>query len=180
MKKKSWVNDNKKEKQKYKSLCESLRFQTAWRAKTLYPAMNGGAAERMEQELTWIERNGLVTGFLQLKEIMDMAYSHLNMTIGSGRGFLGGSIVAYCLGLTAEDPIAAGRFSTEFRQADYTPCLNVSIYFDPEKRNEAVALAETKFSKAMMRAGLPIIKLDKVILEFRRNLSSQPTDTNNA
>lgn len=168
MKKKS--NANRKERLEYKSLCESLRFQTGWKAKGLYPEMDSSVTERMEQELAWIERNGLAKGFLQMKEIMDMAHSRLNVVIGGDHGFLGGSVVAYCLGLTGEDPVKTGRQSPEFQQADFTPYLNVSIHFDPDKRNEAVALAETKFGKSMMQMGQPVIKLDKVILEFHRNL----------
>lgn len=47
----------------------------------------------------------------------------------------------------------------------------MSIHLDPEKRNEVVAWAEDKFGeKAMTRMGVYIIKLDRVILEFHRNV----------
>lgn len=48
--------------------------------------------------------------------------------------------------------------------------LNVGIRFDPDKRNTVITLAEEKFGKSMMRTGVPILKLDNIILEFHRNL----------
>lgn len=48
--------------------------------------------------------------------------------------------------------------------------FNVGIRFDPDKRNTVITLAEEKFGKSMMRTGVPILKLDNIILEFHRNL----------
>ena len=63
-----------------------------------------------------IDRQKLVRGFLQLMTIMEAAYSQLDMSIGHENGFLSGSVVAYCLGLTDKDPIAENQISPEFSQ----------------------------------------------------------------
>lgn len=47
---------------------------------------------------------------------MEAAYSQLDMSIGHENGFLSGSVVAYCLGLTDKDPIAENQISPEFSQ----------------------------------------------------------------
>ena len=78
--------------------------------------------------------------------------------------------MAYCLGLTDKDPIAENQISPEFSQESKIRNLNVGIRFDPDKRNTVITLAEEKFGKSMMRTGVPILKLDNIILEFHRNL----------
>ena len=78
----------KKEKNTHKTLCESLRFQTLWKAKNVYPSMTDEIVQRINMEIEWIERHG----------------------------FLSGSVVAYCLGLTDKDPIAENQISPEFSQ----------------------------------------------------------------
>lgn len=87
----------KKEKNTHKTLCESLRFQTFWKAKNVYPSMTDEIVQRINMEIEWIERQKLVRGFLQLMTIMEAAYSQLDMSIGHENGFLSGSVVAYCL-----------------------------------------------------------------------------------
>lgn len=160
----------KKEKNTHKTLCESLRFQTLWKAKNVYPSMTDEIVQRINMEIEWIERQKLVRGFLQLMTIMEAAYSQLDMSIGHENGFLSGSVVAYCLGLTDKDPIAENQISPEFSQKSKIRNLNVGIRFDPDKRNTVITLAEEKFGKSMMRTGVPILKLDNIILEFHRNL----------
>ena len=72
----------KKEKNTHKTLCESLRFQTLWKAKNVYPSMTDEIVQRINMEIEWIERQKLVRGFLQLMTIMEAAYSQLDMSIG--------------------------------------------------------------------------------------------------
>lgn len=163
-------DSNKKVKNELKEFANALRFQVNWKAKTVYPAMTDEIQARLESEMQWIIENGLQHGFLQLKEICDAAKAIVGSDIAPDHGPLGGSAVAYCLGITGADPIIEGRTMTEM-ESPAPQNINVSIHFDPEKRNEVVTWTENKYGeKAMTRMGVYIFKLDRVILEYHRNM----------
>lgn len=156
------------DKKKIKRLNESLRFQTNWGAKQIYGEITDDIQALIDQELSWIENSGFTEGFLALKVIADTAKNDFSSPVGADHGILAGSIVAYCLGLIANDPLNTEFQNTTFRPAELTPSLNVSMHFAPEKRNEIVAWASQKYGPSMMRLGVPIIKLPSLILEFHR------------
>ena len=56
----------------------------------------------------------------------------------------------------------------EFPFPDINLPLNVGVTIDNENRNRLVQQAEVVYGKAMMRYGLPILKLNGIILEFFR------------
>lgn len=161
-------DSNKKTKNEMKTMAEALRFNVNWKAKTVYPSMTEQVSIRIENELVWIIQNGLQKGFMQLKEISDAANEIIGSYIAPDHGILADSVVAFCLGLVGEDPINRKMAVLDSEAPQF---LNVSIHFTPEKRNEVVKWAEQRFGiKAMTRMGVYIIKLDRIILEFHRDM----------
>ena len=77
-----------------------------------YPEGGQGLKERMEYELSVIEKMGYVDYFLIVSDFIHYAKTH-DIPVGPGRGSAAGSIVAYCLGITDIDPI---RYSLLFER----------------------------------------------------------------
>ena len=135
--------------------------------KNVYPEMNALVRERWEREMDWIRLQHLEDGFLEMWNIVDEARTTMKATIGNAHRGLENSMVAYCLGLTATNPLPDEGLP-EFPFPDINLPLNVGVTIDNENRNRLVQLAEVVYGKAMMRYGLPILKLNGIILEFYR------------
>lgn len=165
--------NNKQQKNEAKQQAATLRFQVAFKSKTAYPEMNEEVQTRLNDELEWFINNHFAQGLMDIKEITDAARTKFQCRIGGDHGFLGGSAVAFALGLVGQDPISAGKTAPEFTDEAAPTCLNVSLHLDPEKRNQVVVWAADHFkSPAMTRMGVYIIKLGNVIIEFHRNLKN--------
>lgn len=165
--------ENKQKKNEAKQQAATLRFQVGFKSKTAYQEMTDEIQERLNKELEWFIANKFAKGVMEIKEITDAARAQFQCRIGGDHGFLGGSAVAYALGLVGQDPIATGKVASEFSDEVAPTCLNVSLHLDPEKRNQVVTWAADHFkSPAMTRMGVFIIKLGNVIVEFHRNLKN--------
>ena len=135
--------------------------------KIVYPDMNALVRERWEREMDWIRLQHLEDGFLEMWNIVDEARTTLGATIGIAHRGLENSMVAFCLGLTANNPLPEEGLP-EFPFPDVNLPLNVGVSIDSENRNRIVELAEVVYGKALMRFNLPILKLNGIVLEFYR------------
>lgn len=133
----------------------------------VYPKMSALTRERFERELDWIRVQNLEDGFLEMWNIVEEARTSLNATIGTARRGLENSLVAYCLGLTDHDPLPAEGLPA-YPFTDNMLPLNVGVSIDAENRNRLVEIAEPVYGKAMMRGGLPVLRLEGIVLEFFR------------
>ena len=159
----------KKVKQEMKNFAAALRSYTELKTAAAWPVMTDEIRSRLEMEYDWFGRNGLAKGMLELKRFMDAAHGQPMFSFQKCDGFLAGSAVAYCLGMTAEDPIAAGRMAEEFKSDFENRYLNVRLYFDLDTRNAMISLADGMFQEpSKLRLGVPVIRLDRIYLEFRR------------
>ena len=71
------------------------------------PGANTGVySDRLEKEITTITSKGFSRYFLIVSDYVRYAKTH-GTPVGPGRGSMTGSLVAYCLGITGVDPIAA-------------------------------------------------------------------------
>ena len=81
--------------------------------------LSGDVTQRIEEELAVITSIKATNWYLFHRHIVKLAKEKLNVLFGSGRGSAAGSIVNYCLGLTAIDPMKYGllweRFITSNR-----------------------------------------------------------------
>lgn len=154
---------------KKEQLLKNAAFDDVVKAgqKKVYPKMNELQSERWEREMDWIRLQRLQDGFLEMWNIVDTARTNMGATIGNARRGLENSMVAYSMGLTANDPLQ-GEGLPAFPFPDINLPLNVGVAIDNENRNRLVQLAEVVYGKSMMRAGLPILRLNGIILEFYR------------
>lgn len=160
----------KKEKALVKTQAESLMFQTLRKASSLYPSIDDTLMQRLKKEVDWFAKQHFAKGVLMARDIVEKISATFSTSIGEDDGFLSGSVVAYSLGLTLNDPIAAGKETEVFSSDEDLHCLNIRIRLCPDIRNAAVEVAEAMYGKSMMRMGVPIMRLDNVILEFQRDM----------
>ena len=159
----------KQEKAQLQNEGKALRTYTELRVRQSWPELTDEIRERLDMEFDWFGRNGLAKGMLMLKDFMDAAKEKLGIAALPTDGFLAGSAVAYCLGMTGQDPIAAGLQSETFESDFENRYLNVWFTSDLDTRNAMIKLADNMFEeKSKLRLGVPVIRLDRIYLEFRR------------
>ena len=159
----------KQEKAQLQNEGKALRIYTELRVRQSWPELSDEIRERLDMEFDWFGRNGLAKGMLMLKDFMDAVKKSLGIAALPTDGFLAGSAVAYCLGMTGQDPGAAGLESEEFSGDFENRYLNVWFFSDLDTRNAMIRLADSMFEeKSKLRLGVPVIKLDRIYLEFRR------------
>ncbi len=73
--------------------------------------------ERLRTELSLICDKGFASYFLIVSDILNWCRSN-DIPVGPGRGSAGGSLVAFCLGITELDPIEYGLFFERFLNAE--------------------------------------------------------------
>jgi DNA polymerase-3 subunit alpha len=81
-----------------------LKYLTFEGAKKRYPEMSSEIKERLDFELSVMERMGYPGYFLIVSDFTTKA-REMGVSVGPGRGSAAGSAVAYCLGITNVDPI---------------------------------------------------------------------------
>ena len=159
----------KQEKIKLQNYGNGLRIYTGLRVQQSWQEVTDEIKERLDLEFEWFGRNGLAKGMLMLKNFMDAVKKNLGIATLPTDGFLAGSAVAYCLGMTGQDPIAAGLQSETFESDFENRYLNVWFTSDLDTRNAMIKLADNMFEeKSKLRLGVPVIRMDRIYLEFRR------------
>ena len=160
----------KQEKTQLQNDGKALRTYTELRVRQSWPELTDEIRARLDMEFDWFSRNGLAKGMLMLKNFMDAVKKNLGIATLPTDGFLAGSAVAYCLGMTGQDPIAAGLKSEKFGSDFENRYLNVWLYSDLDTRNAMIGLADSMFEeKSKLRLGVPVIRMDRIYLEFRRD-----------
>ena len=160
----------KQEKTQLQNDGKALRTYTELRVRQSWPELTDEIRARLDMEFDWFSRNGLAKGMLMLKDFMDAVKKNLGIATLQTDGFLAGSAVAYCLGMTGQDPIAAGLKSEKFGSDFENRYLNVWLYSDLDTRNAMIGLADSMFEeKSKLRLGVPVIRMDRIYLEFRRD-----------
>lgn len=167
--KKSRKEIRKQEKVQLQNDAKALRIYVGLRVRQSWPEITEEIKTQLDMELDWFGRNGLAKGMLMLKDFMNAVKKDLGIATLQTDGFLAGSAVAYCLGMTGQDPIAAGLTSEEFTGDFENRYLNVWFYSDLDTRNAIIGLADSMFEeKSKLRLGVPVIRMDRIYLEFRR------------
>jgi len=114
--------------------------------KERYGEINKELMERLESELTTINKMGFAGYFLIVADFVNFAKKN-NIWVGPGRGSGAGSLVAYSLGITNLDPLPYDllfeRFLHEYR---YT-MPDFDIDFCQERREEVINYVINKYSK---------------------------------
>jgi DNA polymerase-3 subunit alpha len=95
------------------------------------------AKERLEYELSVIERMGYIDYFLIVWDFIKYARDN-GILVGPGRGSGAGSIVAYSLGITSVDPLKYNLLFERFLNPERVSMPDLDIDFDYERRGEVI------------------------------------------
>ncbi len=100
--------------------------------------------ERLDYELSVIEKMGFVDYFLIVWDYVNYARSH-DIAVGPGRGSAAGSIVSYCLGITDIDPIHYNLIFERFLNPGRVSMPDIDIDFQDDRRQEVIDYVNRKY-----------------------------------
>jgi error-prone DNA polymerase len=105
---------------------------------------------QLEHELDVIQRLGFAGFFLVMWDAVQFAES--KGILAQGRGSAANSAVAYCLGITAVDPVANGlmfeRFLSECRMGGETEAPDIDIDIEHDRREEVLDYIYNRYDRA--------------------------------
>lgn len=99
---------------------------------------------RLEYELSVIERMGYVDYYLIVHDFVQYAKDH-DIPVGPGRGSGAGSLAAYCIGITAIDPIKYNLLFERFLNPERVSMPDFDIDFCNERRQEVIDYVIKKY-----------------------------------
>lgn len=118
-----------------------LRNEVAAGARRLYGSpLASHIEERMAYELGVIADMGFASYFLIVADLCRYAREN-GIRVGPGRGSAGGSVIAYCLGITRVDPITHGLIFERFLNPERIQMPDIDIDFDDRRRGEMIRYA---------------------------------------
>lgn len=94
-------------------------------------------AERLKSELAVIDKLGFSNYFLMVYELTHWCRKK-DIRIGPGRGSVGGSLVAFCMGITDVDPIRFGLMFERFINPTRIDLPDIDLDFMSTRRHEIV------------------------------------------
>ncbi len=100
--------------------------------------------ERLDYELGIIEKMGFAGYFLIVKDLIDYARSQ-GISVGPGRGSVGGSLVAYSLGITEIDPIGYDLLFERFLNPERISMPDIDIDFSDRDRDKVIRYVVKKY-----------------------------------
>lgn len=121
-----------------------LRHLVLLGAARRYGAMTPEIQERIDYELKVISEMGFSAYFLIVWDLIEYAVSR-GIRSGPGRGSAAGSIVAYCLRITALDPLAFGLIFERFLNPGRKEMPDIDMDFDERYRGEMIAYTAEKY-----------------------------------
>ncbi|NDA81993.1 MAG: DNA polymerase III subunit alpha [Actinobacteria bacterium] len=102
--------------------------------------------DRLEFELGVMTKMGFAGYFLVVADLVSHAKS-VGIRVGPGRGSAAGSLVSYCLGITALDPIKHGLLFERFLNPDRISMPDIDLDFDERRRAEMIRYAIDKYGE---------------------------------
>lgn len=128
------------------SLESYLRRLTTVGLRRRYSPMTMQAEERASRELSVIESMGFSGYFLIVADFVQWAKGN-GIRVGPGRGSVGGSIVAYALGITGLDPLRWNLGFERFLNPGRRELPDIDIDFDERRRNEVIRYVSEKYGE---------------------------------
>jgi len=101
---------------------------------------------RLKYELDSIKNMGFSTYFLVVWDFIDFARRN-NVPIGSGRGSVAGSLVAYALGITNIDPIENGLLFERFLNPARKSMPDIDTDFSIDGRDKVIEYVSMKYGQ---------------------------------
>ncbi|MGN1160113.1 MAG: DNA polymerase III subunit alpha [Lachnospiraceae bacterium] len=112
--------------------------------KERYPEDDGILQERLQYELSVIQKMGYVDYFLIVWDYINYAREH-GIAVGPGRGSAAGSIVSYCLHITNIDPIKYQLLFERFLNPERVSMPDIDVDFCFERRQEVIDYVTAKY-----------------------------------
>ena len=100
--------------------------------------------ERLEYEIATIARMGFVDYYLIVNDFVQYAKRH-DIPVGPGRGSGAGSLCAYCIGITAIDPIKYNLLFERFLNPERVSMPDFDIDFCKRRRGEVIDYVVRKY-----------------------------------
>lgn len=102
--------------------------------------------ERLEYEISVIEKTGFADYFLIVQDLVGWAKAH-GIAVGPGRGSAAGSMVSFVLNITDIDPIKYGLLFERFLNPERISMPDIDIDFADIRRDEVLAYAREKYGE---------------------------------
>ena len=102
--------------------------------------------ERLKYELEILTRLGFCGYFLMVSDLMQHAINN-DIPVGAGRGSVGGSLVAWCVGITDVDPIRHGLLFERFINPERLDLPDADLDFSQSKRHLAIEYLYKKYGE---------------------------------
>jgi DNA polymerase-3 subunit alpha len=102
--------------------------------------------DRLEYEISVIEKTGFADYFLIVQDLIHWAKVH-GIAVGPGRGSAAGSIVSYVLDITDINPITYGLLFERFLNPERIQMPDIDIDFADARREEVLAYAREKYGE---------------------------------
>lgn len=102
--------------------------------------------ERLKYELTTLKNMGFENYFLLVEEVVNWSKTN-GIRVGPGRGSVGGSLVAFLLGITDVDPIRFGLLFERFINPDRLDLPDADLDFMSSRRDEVIQHLISKYGQ---------------------------------
>lgn len=102
--------------------------------------------ERLSYELSVLKKMGFSGYFLLVQDIVSWS-KHSGIVVGPGRGSVGGSLVAYLMGITDVDPIRFGLLFERFINPSRIDLPDADLDFMSSRRHEVIEYIIGKYGK---------------------------------
>lgn len=132
--------------EQYKDQADWLRSLCYEGTKTRYPEVTDEIRERIDFELSIIDKMGYNSYFLIVKDFIDAARD-LDIPVGPGRGSAAGSIVAYLTGITQLDPLKYGLLFERFLDLERQGMPDIDIDFCAKGRSRVIDYVVEKYGR---------------------------------
>ncbi len=115
-------------------------------AKIRYPLLTREVRERLDWELSVIDKMGFNGYFLIVADFIKAA-RQMDVSVGPGRGSGAGSAVAYCLMITNIDPLRYNLLFERFLNPERVSMPDFDIDFDDEGRQRVIDYVVGKYGR---------------------------------
>ena len=115
-------------------------------ARERYVEINPAVLERLEYELSVIERMKYATYFLIVWDFVRFSKEQ-HIPVGPGRGSATGSLVSYCVGITRVDPLRYNLIFERFLNPERVSMPDFDIDFCVKGRDKVIAYVQDKYGR---------------------------------
>jgi DNA polymerase-3 subunit alpha len=102
--------------------------------------------ERLQYEIDVINKMGFAEYFLIVQDFINYAKNN-GIPVGPGRGSAGGSLVAYCLGITEIDPLKHGLIFERFLNPERISMPDIDVDFCMDNREKVIDYVKNKYGE---------------------------------